>query len=96
MIGTLSLLSIVSRIGQLSGALIAGYVSEYASYAVAYFVLAITHIIAVYCFTKTTANRVGHERQGDANTTGILEAVTQYARVLRSSRLLVLLILLAT
>jgi len=96
MIGTLSLLSIVSRIGQLSGALIAGYVSEYASYALAYFVLAITHIIAVYCFTKTTANRVGHERQGDANTTGILEAVTQYARVLRSSRLLVLLILLAT
>ncbi len=96
MTGTLSLLSIVSRIGQLSGALIAGYVCEYASPAAAYFVLAMAHILAVYCFMHTTANRAGYERKGDAVTTSIPVAVIEYVRVMRSSHLLVLLILFAT
>ena len=96
MIGTLSLLSIVSRIGQMSGALIAGYVSEYASPAVAYFVLAVAHMLAVYFFMQTTANRAGYERKANVETTSIPVAVLQYARVMRSSQLLVLLILFAT
>jgi len=96
MTGTLSLLSIVSRVGQLSGALIAGFVSEYASPAVAYFVLAFAHLLAVYCFMQTKTNRAGHERKGDIETTSIPTAVLDYVRVMRSSQLLVLLILLAT
>jgi len=75
MTGTLSLLSIVSRMGQLSGALIAGFVSEYASAASAYFVLALAHVLAVFCFMQTTANRAGHERKGDLDTTSIPAAV---------------------
>jgi len=96
MIGTLSLLSIISRIGQLSGALVAGYVTEYVSPAVAYFVLALSHVLAVYFFVKTTANRVGYERKGDLTTTSIPVAVMDYFRVMRSSQLLVLLIVFAT
>lgn len=96
MIGTLSLLSIVSRIGQLSGALIAGYVSEYVSPAAAYFILALAHVLAVYCFMQTTANRAGIERKGDAQTKSIPVAVLEYFRVIRSSHLLVLLIIFAT
>jgi len=96
MTGTLSLLSIVSRMGQLSGALIAGFVSEYASAASAYFVLALAHVLAVFCFMQTTANRAGHERKGDLDTTSIPAAVLKYVRVMRSSQLLVLLILFAT
>ena len=96
MVGTLSLLSIISRIGQLSGALIAGYVSEYASPATAYFVLAVAHVLAVCCFVKTTANRAGFERKGDAETTSISVAVMDYFRLLRSTHLLLLLIIFAT
>jgi len=96
MIGTLSLLSIVSRIGQLSGALIAGFISEYVSPASAYFVLAIAHMLAVYCFMQTTTNRAGRERKGDAITTSIPVAVMEYFRVMRSSHLLMLLVIFAT
>jgi ENTS family enterobactin (siderophore) exporter len=96
MIGTLSLLSIVSRIGQLSGALIAGYICEYATPATAYFVLAMAHVLAVFCFMQTTANRAGIERKGKAETTSIRVAVMEYFRFMRSSHLLVVLILFAT
>jgi len=96
MTSTLSLLSIVSRIGQLSGALIAGFISEYASPAAAYFVLAIAHVLAVYCFMQTTANRTGYERRGDVEITSIPVAVMDYVRVMRSSHLLVMLVVFAT
>ena len=96
MVGALSLLSIVSRIGQLSGALIAGYVSEYATPATAYLVLAMAHVLAVICFMQTTANRAGIEREGDSETKSIPIAVLEYFRLMRSSHVLLLLILFTT
>lgn len=95
MIGTLSLLSIVSRVGQVAGALVAGYIGELVSFAVAYFVLAVAHVLAVYCFMQTTTNRAGYERKGAASTTSIRMAMLEFARGIRSSRLLMLVIVFA-
>jgi len=96
LVGTLSLLSILSRIGQLSGAMIAGFSSEYFSPAFAYLVLALAHLLAVFCFSGITSSRAGIERDGSVEITSTWAAIKDYGQVLLCSRLMMTLIILAS
>lgn len=96
LLGALSMLSIVSRLGQLLGALGAGAISESFSMGAAYLVLAFSHILAVICFRGTEANRPGVERQADATAETTRRAIRSYLKLFTTNRLLILLIGLAS
>ena len=96
LLSTLSVLSIVTRLGQLSGALVAGLVSEYFSPASAYLVLASGHGIALWCFIKVTRRDSSALSSATDAADTLLNTILDYLRLLRTHTTILLLIIFAS
>ncbi len=88
MVTALGVLGIVGRAGQLIGALLAGVVSERYNPGTAYSLLAVGHLIALWCFFNLDSN-TGEKGSTD---TGVWNSIIDYVRVLRSNSTLLLVI----
>ncbi len=96
MVAALSLLSIVTRFGQLLGALAAGLVSQHYGPGSAYAVLALGHLVALWCFVRTHGNKtISHAVKHDQPET-VTGAIVEYLKLLKSSSTLMLLIVFAS
>jgi len=101
MVVALSFLSIVTRFGQLLGALLAGIISEYYSPGAAYATLAFGHLLAIGCFIKTRHKTLDAQSsitftQKPQQPTSVRAAISEYFQLLLTSNTLVLLIVFAS
>jgi len=89
----LGLLSVISRSGQLAGALIAGAVGELLGSGSAYLLLGISHLSALGCFCKIDDR---YQIVTADKSTSVIAAIHEYLRLLSSGGTVVLLIVLAS
>ena len=96
---TLSVLNIITRLGQLSGALVAGLISENFGSANAYLALATGHAVALLCFVAITRRDsaaiivADYENKSEVS---FLNTILEYLRLLRSNVTILLLIIFAS
>ncbi len=101
MVVALSFLGIVSRFGQLVGALFAGLIMEVFGPGMAYFALAFGHLIAAVCFIKTSIKSVSNPATDLlAETTtaskSLRYSIKEYVSLLFGSSTLMLLLIFAS
>lgn len=93
MVPALGLLNVVSRFGQLAGALGAGAVGELLGPGSAYVLLGCGHLIALMCFYRIDS--VDEPRAVD-KTKSVLTTITEYFHLLGTGSAIVLLVALAS
>lgn len=92
-VSAMGLLSVVSRAGQLSGALGAGVVAEVSGPGTAYLLLAFGHLLALRCFFKMNIIcRVQPAHQA----AGVVNAIREYLHMLATGGTVILLVVFAS
>ena len=96
LVAALSLLSVVSRAGQLIGAVFAGAIAMRFGDGIAYLILGLGHALAVYCFYLTSRQNAFKSVNNTDKADSVFGSVVEYLQMLRSGRIILLLLIFAS
>lgn len=96
LVSAVSMMSVVTRLGQLAGAVAAGFVGQWLGAAFAYSVLAFGHLVALLCFLRTQSNSVTKTEHHTDPKASLFSSLKEYAVLMRTSSIFLTLILLAS